>query len=323
MVGFNRMLGTVALGAALVTLNGLAGQARAGDLVLYTASNSEIEKTIVEAFGKAHPEITVASTNMSTGPITEKAIAEKSNPQADVVWMVNNFALDKLKASGVFEPYAPKDMAVAPTFVDPDGFYVGHNATIMAMAVNKRVLAEKKLPMPTDWSDLINPVYKGQITVAAPTKSGTGFTIFSTMWDMFGWNFIDNLHQNIFQYNSSGSEAGRQAAGGEIAIGLTYDTAVLQQVNASADMEMVIGHMSPNIVEGAGLVAGAPHPEEAKVFLDWLFSADGLAVFAPFVGISAAPGVGNIDASTVTMWTLRRPLDQDAFKREWAQKYEQ
>jgi ABC-type thiamine transport system substrate-binding protein len=37
-----------------------------------------------------------------------KALAEMSNPQADVIWMVNNFALEKLKESGAIQPYAPK-----------------------------------------------------------------------------------------------------------------------------------------------------------------------------------------------------------------------
>lgn len=323
MVRLNDVFRKIVMGtAAVAVMAGMASAVSARQVVLYTASNDEIEKNIVAAFRKAHPDVEVKSVNMSTGPITEKAIAEKANPQADVVWMVNNFALDKLKETGVFQPYTPKNMAVAPSFVDPDGFYVGHNATIMAMAVNKKVLAAKKLPMPTDWVDLINPVYKGQITVAAATKSGTGFTIFSTMWDMFGWNFTDNLHQNIFQYNSGGSDSARQAGAGEVAIGLTYDTAVLQQVKASKDIEMVIGRMSPNIIEGAGLVVGAPHEAEGKIFLDWLFSDAGLKVFAPFVGISAAPGVGNIDVTKVTMWKLRRPIDQDQFKRDWAKKYE-
>lgn len=310
-------LAVAALGAAAT----LPAEAR--ELVLYTASNPKIEKDVMDAFSKANPDIEVKSVNMSTGPITEKAIAEMGNPQADVIWMVNDFALDKLKEAGALEPYEPKGSIIADAFKDLDGFYNGHNATIMAMAVNKKLLAEKHLPVPTDWVDLIKPEYKGQVTVAAPTKSGTGFTIFANMNDMFGWNFIDNLHANIFQYNSSGSAAARQAGGGESAIGLSYDTAILQQTEANPDVEMVVGRMSPTIIEGAGLVAGAPHPDEGKAFLDWLFGPGGMKALAPHVGIGAAPGYGNVDLSSVHLWKLRRPVDQDEFKRAWAQKYEQ
>lgn len=309
--------------AAATLMTDIAGAVEARELVLYTASNSEIEKDVMAAFQAAHPEIKVSSINMSTGPITEKAIAELGNPQADVIWMVNNFALEQLKEAGALQPYEPKGNKIDAAFKDPDGFWLGHNGTIMAMAVNKKLLADKGLPMPVDWVDLIKPVYKGQITVAAPTKSGTGFTIFSTMDDMFGGNFVDNLHQNIFQYNSSGSAAARQVAGGETAIGLTYDTAIMQQVAANPDVEMVIGRVSPNIIEGAGLVAGAPHEAEGKFFLDWLFSDAGMKVLEPNIGLGAAPGYGKIDQKEVYLWELRRPVDSEDFKRQWAAKYEQ
>ena len=305
--------GAVALGA---------GNALGQDLILYTASNPKIEKDIMAAFSKAHPEIKVDSVNMSTGPITERAIAEKANPQADVIWMINDIALEQLKDEGVLEPYVPKGTKITEAFREEDGFWHGHNATIMAMAVNTKLLKEKNLPMPTDWVDLIKPVYKGQVTIAAATKSGTGLSIFSTLHDALGWNYIDNLHQNIFQYNSSGSAAARQVGGGETTIGLSYDTAILHQVQSVPGVEMVIGHISPNVIEGAGLLTSAPHPKEAKVFLDWLFSDAGMAVFAPHVGIGAAPGYGNVDLNKVYLWKRRRPLDANEFKREWAAKYE-
>ena len=296
--------------------------AKAGELVLYTASNEKIERVMMEAFKIKYPDINVSTINMSTGPIVERAIAEKANPQADVIWMINGIALEQLKAAGALEPYVPKNSPVVEDFRDDDGFYMGHNATVMAMAVNTKLLKEKNLPMPTTWEDLIKPVYKGAITVAAPTKSGTGLSIFSTMVDMFGWNFIDNLHQNIFQYNSSGSAAARQTASGETVIGLSYDGAILQQVNAGVPVEMVIGRISPNVVEGAGLLAGAPHAKEGKIFLDWLFSAEGAKVLGPFIGIGAVPGYGTIDMDKVHLWKMRRPLDANAFKKKWASLYE-
>lgn len=315
-------LGFVAL-AGLVAAGILGPEAaKAGELVLYTASNEKIERVMMEAFKIKYPDINVSAINMSTGPIVERAIAEKANPQADVIWMINGIALEQLKAAGALEPYVPKNSPVVEDFRDDDGFYMGHNATVMAMAVNTKLLKEKKLPMPTTWEDLIKPVYKGAITVAAPTKSGTGLSIFSTMVDMFGWNFIDNLHQNIFQYNSSGSAAARQTASGETVIGLSYDGAILQQVNAGVPVEMVIGRISPNVVEGAGLLAGAPHAEEGKIFLDWLFSEDGAKVLGPFIGIGAIPGYGTIDMDKVHLWKMRRPLDANAFKKKWASLYE-
>ncbi len=316
------LVSTVLCALFVLMLLAIIPPATAGELILYTASNPKIEKDINAAFQKAYPDIKVNTINMSTGPITERAIAEKANPQADVIWMVNDIALEQLKEAGVLEPYEPQNSPVVDEFRDPDGFYVNHNATLMGMAVNTQQLKERKMPIPTTWEDLIKPIYKGQISIAAPTKSGTGLSIFSTLWDAFGWNFIDNLHQNIFAYQSSGSAAARMCGRGEIAIGLSYDTAILQQVQAGVPVEMVIGRISPNVKEGGGLLAGAPHPKEAKIFLDWLFGAEGAKIFVPHVGIGAVPGYGNIDVSKVTLWNMRRPLDANDFKRQWASKYE-
>jgi iron(III) transport system substrate-binding protein len=312
----------VAVLAGVLAL-GLAATATAAEkLVLYTASNDEIEKVIMEAFKKVHPEITVEAINLSTGPITQRAIAEKANPQADVVWMVNDIALNQLKAAGVFEPYEPKGVKVPASFRDPDGFWTAHNATIMAMAVNTKLLKERKLPKPATWQDLTKPMYKGMLSMPAPTKSGTGYSIAVTMYDAYGWSYLDRLHANIFQYQSSGSAPARQAAAGEVAIGLTYDTAIIQQIRAGQPIEMVYGGMSPNVMEGAGLVAKGPNPKQGKLFMDFLFGPEAGKAFAPFVGISCVPGVSNVDVAKVKMWKMKKPIDPEGFKRDWAARYE-
>ncbi len=312
----------LSLVAGALALGLVAGPAAAQKLVLYTASNPQIEKSILEAFAKAQPSIKVEAINLSTGPVVQRAIAEKANPQADVVWMVNDIALNQLKAAGVFEPYEPKGSKIPDEFRDPDGFWVAHNGTIMAMAVNTKLLKEKNLPMPVTWEDLIKPVYKGTISIAAATKSGTGLSIMTTLYDAYGWDYLDKLNANIFQYQSSGSAPAIQAAAGEVVIGLTYDIAIIQQIRAGQPIEIVYGGMSPNVLEGAGLVAKGPNPKEAKIFLDWLFSPAAGEIWRPFVGIGVSPGVGNVDIAKVKMWKMKKPIDAEQFKREWSARYE-
>ena len=316
----SRIVLSVLAGLLAVVL--AAAPVAAQKLVLYTASNPEIEKVIMEAFQKTHPQIKAESINLSTGPVVQRAIAEKANPQSDVVWMINDVAMNQLKAAGVFEPYEPKGAKIPDGFRDPDGFWTAHNATIMAMAVNTKLLKEKKLPMPKTWEDLTKPVYKGMVSIASATKSGTGLSIAMTMYDAYGWAFLDKLHANIFQYQSSGSAPVRQVAAGEVVIGLTYDTAIIQEIRAGQPIEMVYGGLSPNVMEGAGLVAKGPNPKEGKLFLEFLFGPVAGKAFAPFVGIGAAPGISNVDMKQVKMWKMKKPIDAETFKREWAARYE-
>jgi iron(III) transport system substrate-binding protein len=308
------MLGKIA-GVVVLAL-AISSSALAKELMIYNASDS-VNTPLLSAFRKKHPEIDVKFVSGSTGPITERAIAEKQKPQADVIYLVNNIALEQLKQAGVFEPYEPKNGKIATSFRDPDGFYIRHFATTMCMVVNTRRLGERKLPMPVTWEDLLKPVYKGEISLPSPLKSGTGMSILTTMVDAFGWPFVENLHQNVFQYSDGGSGGAQLAARGEIAIGLSFDTTCFQLKSAGNPVEVVMGRLTPNVTEGGGLVAGARNPDTAKLFLDFMASEEAAKVLAPLVGATAVPGFGLVNLDQVHLWAMRRPFDANEFRREF------
>lgn len=310
-------LKALGLAAALATLGAAPSLAR--EIVLYNASDS-VNTALVAAFKKAHPDIEVKFVSGSTGPITERAIAEKGKPQADVVYLVNNVALEQLKQAGVFEPYAPKDSKIAPAFRDPDDFYNKYFATTMCMVVNKDRLAQKKLPMPTTWEDLIKPVYAKEIALPSPLKSGTGGAILTTFVDAFGWPFVENLNENVYQYSDGGSGGAALAGAGEVAIGLTFDTTCFETKSSGKPVDIVYGRITPNVSEGGGLVVGGPNPAEGKIFLDFMASEEAAQVLGKVVGATAVPGHGLVDLNEITLWQMRRPVDIAAFRREFASR---
>ena len=328
MKRFNKIFRYVVIGGlAVLVSNFLVNTAGAGELAIYTAANAKRLKVTLAAFKKAYPDIKVSTVAESTGTMVRRAIAEMGNPQADVIFAINTFGLEELKEAGALQPYTPKNSPVPEDMRDPDGFWVYEYAGVYGMAVNTKMLKEAGLPMPRDWVDLIKPIYKGHIAIASPTKSGTGLVIFSTLVDVFGWHFLDNLHPNIFTYTSSGSAPARKAGGGEVTIGLSYDTAIKQQVDSGRPVKMVLPSVLPNVARGGGLLADAPHPKEGKIFLDWMFSEEGAKVTSPFGGVHSIPGYGwlaksGYDVKELNMWKMRRPLDSNEFKREWTARYQ-
>ncbi|MGE0240295.1 MAG: extracellular solute-binding protein [Parvibaculaceae bacterium] len=309
---------TLGLTAALAALIS-AGAALAGEIVVYNASDS-VNSAIVAAFEKKHPDIKVKFVSGSTGPIAERAIAEKAKPQADIVYLVNNVALEQLKQAGVFEPYEPKESKITPDFRDPDGFYNKYFATTMCMVVNKDRLAQKNLPLPATWEDLIKPAYDNEISLPSPLKSGTGGAILTTFVDAFGWPFVENLNENVYQYSDGGSGGAQLAAQGEVSIGLTFDTTCYETKSSGKPVEIVYGRITPNVSEGGGLVAGGPNPEEAKIFLDFMASDDAAQVLGKVVGATAVPGHGLVDLTQITLWKMRRPVDIAEFRKEFASR---
>ncbi len=86
-----------------VASNAVAGT----ELTVYTAIEAEDLKRYAATFNEEHPDIKINWVRDSTGIITAKLLAEKNNPQADVVCGLAGTSLLLLKAEGMLEPYAP------------------------------------------------------------------------------------------------------------------------------------------------------------------------------------------------------------------------
>jgi iron(III) transport system substrate-binding protein len=128
---FRRLCGAAVLagGAAIV----MAAQASAQtELTVYTAVEAEDLKRYAEAFNKDNPDIEIKWVRDSTGIVTAKLLAEKNNPQADVIWGLAATSLLLMKGEGMLEPYAPagldkldpkvRDKEVVPYWVGMDAW---------------------------------------------------------------------------------------------------------------------------------------------------------------------------------------------------------
>jgi len=115
----------------------------------------------------------------STGVVTAKLLAEKNNPQADVVWGLAATSLLLLKSEGMLEPYAPKGLEkLNAKFRDKANppAWVGMDAWVAAICFNTVEGKKHNLPIPTSWQDLTKPVYQGHIVMPNPKSSGTGLS---------------------------------------------------------------------------------------------------------------------------------------------------
>jgi len=299
-----------------------------GSLTLYTAANEVMEAAVLEGFQKKYPGITIERVNMSSGPIASRVLAEMDNPKADVIWGLFESYMMTLREKGAIEPYKPKDFdAVDPQFVDPDGFYTGHDVTLMGWAANTQILTEKGLDVPLTWEDLVKEEYKGMVSVASPAQSGTGMTFMTCLYDMNGgWDYIDKLNKNIFQYNSSGGASGRQAARGEVSIGMTYDTAILGLQGEGFPVQVVFPPNDCYTVETSALINKAPHPETAKLFLDYLISKEGMFALAKVAAVLTRPDVVVVSSAKpqladLTLYKMKNVYDLEKFANDWLARY--
>ena len=182
------------------------------------------------------PNLEIQVERASTGDITDRFLAEKGNPRADVIWALATTSLLRAAAEGMLEPYAPAGLdRVSSKMRDFDNppLFVGTDVFMSAFCVNTEKLAEAGLPMPASWADLTDPVYKNQLIMPDPSSSGTGFIAIAAFLQGFGeeegWAKLDALHQNMFLYTRSGSQPCKLAGKGQIPIGISFGQAATSQ----------------------------------------------------------------------------------------------
>ena len=112
-----------------------------------------------------------------------------------------------------------------------------------------------------------------------PNSSGTGFLDVSSWLQIFGeeggWAFMDGLHQNISHYTHSGSKPCKQAARGEVPIGVSFAFRGAKSKAAGAPLEIIIP--SEGIgwdMEATAIVNGTKNLAAAKTLLDWSVSEE-------------------------------------------------
>src|SRR5947208_14100516 len=247
--GIRVKLRSVLLGAvAMVAVVGLAAGAALAKatLTVYTAVEADDLKKYAARFNEDHPDIEIKWVRDSTGVITAKLLAEKANPQADVIWGLAATSLLVLKPEGMLVPYAPKGFERLDTQFrakDNPPAWVGMDAWVAALCFNTVEAQKKNLPKPASWKDLTKPVYKGTIVMPNPASSGTGFLDVTSWLQLFGeaegWKYMDALHQNIGVYTHSGSKPCTMAGAGEYPIGVSFEFRAARQKRQGAPIDIV------------------------------------------------------------------------------------
>lgn len=266
-------------------------------LVVYTAAEADQIPAYAAAFKKAHPEIDLVWVRDSTGVVTSKLLAERKAPQADVVFALAATSMIELDRQGLLQPYAAKGvLRLSPRFRDgrTPPHWTGEDLWGVAVCVNTVEAKKRNLPMPTSWEDLTKPVYRGMISMPNPASSGTGLLAVGAWLQMWGeakgWDYMQRLDRNMATYVHSGSKPCKDAARGEIPIGISMDFRAAQAKTEGLPVEVVIPSEGVGWdIEATGLVKGARHPEAAKLFIDWALSPDAMRLYAKNFPLTADP----------------------------------
>jgi len=308
------------------------------ELLVYTALETDQIKAYEDSFRKAYPDVDLKWVRDSTGIITARLLAEKANPQADVVMGLAATSLLLFEQEGMLLPYAPKNLAAIPAQYrdakDPPAWF-GMDVWGATVCFNTVEAAKQNLPKPESWADLTKPVYKGKIVMPNPASSGTGF-LDVTAWlqimgEAGGWKFMDALHENVAQYTHSGSKPCVQAGSGEFPIGISFEYRANTIKAKGGPIDLIFPKEGLGWdLEAVGIMKTTKKLDAAKKFADWSSSKEANELYANNYAIVAIPGVAkplpNVPADYEKRlvkndfaWAAK---NRDRILAEWTKRYD-
>jgi len=244
---------------------------------------------LIEGF-KAKYGLTVNELNPDAGSGDEieaiKANKGNTGPQApDVIDVGLSFG-PKAKAEGLLQAYKVSTWATIPDSVkDADGFWYGDYYGVLAFEVNKDIVKN----VPKDWPDLLKPEFANSVALAGDPRTANqaiqgvyAAGLAAAKGDSAkaaaeGLKYFADLNKKGNFVPTIGKAA--SLAQGTTPIVLRWD------YNALADRDTLKGNPPVDVVIPAtGVVAGvyiqaisafAPHPNAAKLWMEYLYSDEG------------------------------------------------
>jgi iron(III) transport system substrate-binding protein len=249
------------------------------EVVIYTSVDDVFARPIAERFEK-ETGITVrlvpdTEETKSTG-LLNRLLAEKERPQADVFWSGDPVRAAILKAKGVAAPYrSPQADGLPQQFADPEGYWTGFSARARVLLYNRNLVPEGQEPKSV--MDLLDPRFQGKSCIANPlfgTTSMHAAALFAVLGEEKAKAFFEGFAANGGKILSANGEVRRRVAAGECAVGIADTDDVNVARLEGKPVEMVYpdadGMGTLVIPNCAVLIAGGPHPEAGRRFIDYL-----------------------------------------------------
>ena len=171
-------------------------------LIIYTNSGSNGRDIWLQNRAKEEG-YNIQVVQIQAGDLGNRVIAEKNNPQADLIFGLNAVEYEKLKKEDVLKQWKPTWAdEVDASLADPDGYYY----PIVIQPLVNIMNADLANP-PKDYTDLIQPEWKDKYTILN-FGGGTGKTILASLLVRYqdengeagiseeGWDFVKQWIQN-------------------------------------------------------------------------------------------------------------------------------
>jgi iron(III) transport system substrate-binding protein len=289
-----------------------AAARREGQLTWYTGQmQAEPSEAIGRAFTERYPGVRV-NVVRSTSQVAFQRLSQDMRArvrQCDVFSSVDQSHLTFLKQEGHLLEYRPRNaeglLDVVRRHGDPDGFF---QVTYLALyMIGRRTDRVSEVEAPRTWQDILDPKWKDQLSIGHPGFSGAVGSWAVLMHKMYGVDYFKALERNKPQIGRSAADPVTLLNAGERTIGVVMPSATsLLSISRGNPIALIYPRDGTVMVPApSGALKAAPHPNAAKLFMEYFTGPTYSQTVRQYFGESLRPDVPPPDGA--------KPLDQVNF----------
>ncbi len=166
-----------------------------------------------------------------------------------------------------------------PEALTRDCSYFFVNSYLQYLAYNTDLVKDP----PTSWNDLIDPKWKGKISIPDPKVGGGHYYFVFTIYKLFGKDWFAKARANDALLTQSHGVTENQVMSGERHFGVSISVLTRNNGPYPGGKNAPIRESLPReggalLAGGLGITKGGPNPAGAKVFVEWASSLEGQQV---------------------------------------------
>jgi iron(III) transport system substrate-binding protein len=301
---------------------------REGTFVLYTTTPDSDTSKVMAAFHAAFPAINPNFVRIQAGGLYAKLLSERQAGSylVDTMEITLTLAQDFQNRQGWMQYVSPELAAYKPQFrSEPEGYWAWATVSMSGIAYNTKLVPEDQAPK--TWKDLLDPKWEGEINVKS-VLAGVQHDVWYDLRQIYGDQYWDQFaKQKPRAFDSWVQQFERCSNGQDKVIATAQYSGYLSMKARGAPLGFSFPPEGlPVDPAGIGIVANAPHPQAARLFMDWLLGVPGqtavvAATFGYSVRADVPPPEGGVEFSTVKLLVPADWADsvksQRQFVKDW------
>jgi len=262
-----------------------------GEMVYYTTMTLSQSKKVVDKFEKKYPFIKVDLFRTGGGPLLNKIQTEARGGRYawDVVSGRGEMVLPLMNAKFLAPYRSPESKTIEEDLVDNEGYWTAYYVNPYVLGYNTNLV--KKEDVPKTYEQLLDPKWKGKKISIDDEAYGLLSGLIRAWGKEKAVSYFKKLAAQDPVLMRGNTNRVQLTVAGEYSLIVAYAPTIQRETSRGAPMDWVPLEPVAVQVNPMMLAAKAPHPNAAKLFIDFLLSKEGQKMLVGFRRIPIRPDV--------------------------------